>query len=510
MAHGIAVSTPSHSLTDHPWSSSREEVANAYQTDLVAGLTTEKADRNLERFGLNQLETSQQVTWTRMLFAQFANTMVALLLAAAVISGVIGEWTDAVLIGLIVIANAVLGFTQEWTAARAIESLQRMSEPNARVCRNGVWKRIPVAHVTQGDLIEIIAGEIIPADARLIEVTQLEVSEAPLTGESNPIEKSLDAVSDPAPVPDRTCMVYAGTSVVAGRGRAVVTAIGMKTEIGHIAELLAETTHAATPLQQRLDRLTRHLTIAIVAAAVVVFALGFRRHGVAQMLLTSVGLAVAALPEGLPAVITISLAIGAKRMAARKAIIRRLTSVETLGSVKVVCTDKTGTLTQNLMTVTQIVPSHDGVNSSQDLLQAAVLCNDAGSDSDGNLKGSPTEKAFLLIAQDHKIDVGEIRQRFERVAEVPFSSTRKRMITVHRTEQGGHVVFVKGAIEVVLPLCARVAGQEGPVPIDEIHAAATRFAKRGHRVLVFARRYWDANQSRPDEDDWGAGRVRVA
>lgn len=499
--HAEASNTAALPETIKPWSLPLDEAATQLETDLHRGLTVDEADRRLKQFGPNQIGQHRQRHWFVVFLTQFVNFMVALLVAAAIISGVIGEWTDALLICLIVVANAIVGFSQEWTAERAIESLRRMAEPTAKTRRGNQWKAIPATGLVVGDLIEVATGDVVPADARLTDVTDLETSEASLTGESNPVEKTIEAKPADTALPDRTCMVYAGTSVVAGRGQAVVTQTGGQTELGRIADLLRSATPAATPLQERLDRLGKQLTIAIMLVACVVFATGFSQHGLARMLLTSVSLAVAALPEGLPAVITIALAVGARRMARRKAIVRRLTAVETLGSVNVICTDKTGTLTQNRMTVSRLRPPQDGPESERQLLQAAVLCSDAQLDDRGQPAGNPTERAFLAIAIEKNVDIEQLRRRFVRVAEIPFSSSSKRMATLHRLDSGEHVLYIKGAMERVLPNCDRVGGRDG-VPLEEIQSETARLAGDGQRVLAFARRTWHGGDEPPDSDDW--------
>lgn len=482
------------------WSWPIDQVAASLSSDRSTGLTAAEAQRRHAADGPNSIQQRGQRSWTQVLFSQFANVMVLLLAAAAIISLAIGEWTDAILIGIIVIANAIVGFTQEWSAERAVEALRQMAEPTARVCRDGAWQQHPAVELVRGDLIELSTGTLVPADARLIDCVELETSEAALTGESHPVTKQASPQPVETGLSDRHCMVFSGTSVVNGHGRALVTQIGSQTELGRIAELLESAQPAPTPLQQRLDALSRKLSLVIVGTAVVMFAIGFQRHGLGPMLLMAVGLAVAALPEGLPAVITIGLAIGAKRMAQRKAIIRRLTAVETLGSVNVICTDKTGTLTQNQMSVSEVKPATDEPLVRETLLHAAVLCNDAVVQSDGTVLGSPTERAFVVYAQDEDVDVGHQRDRHPRTAELPFSSERKRMSTLHRVAEG-HVLYVKGALERVLPSCNRLAGTDQPVPEGTWRELAEHFAGQGQRVLAFARRVWDGRDP-PETSEW--------
>lgn len=484
------------------WAVPLTELVAELKSDLKSGLSAAEAKRRHEQFGPNVIRQAAGRTWVVVFLAQFANLMVALLVAAAIISGIIGEWTDALLICLIVIGNAITGFSQEWTAERAIESLRRLTEPSARVCRNGSWHEVPAVQLVSGDLIEIVTGDMIPADARVVDTADLETSEASLTGESTPIEKSVEPVAAELPVPDRACVVYSGTSVVSGHGRAIVTAIGSQTELGRIAELLSTARPAQTPLQQRLDAFSRQMTIGIVIGAIVMFVIGYERHGLGQMLLTSVGLAVAAMPEGLPAVITIGLAIGAKRMTGRNAIVRRLTAVETLGSVNVICTDKTGTLTQNRMTVSHVEASSSHPDARRDLLHASIHCSDAKLDADGKVLGSPTESAFLSHAIHDGLDVDTVRKELERVDESPFTSDRKRMATLHRSANGDHVLFVKGAVERVIPCCKSLAETPDSMLYDSVLQRAHDISGRGERVLAFARRVWAKEQPRPEPQDW--------
>lgn len=488
--------------TVRPWAVAPDELATLLQSDTTRGLTADAADQRRRQYGPNVIQHQPSRSWIVVFLGQFTNAMVALLMAAAVISGLIGEWTDALLICVIVVANAIVGFSQEWTAERAIETLRRMSEPLAQVCRDGQWLTIPAEQLVAGDVVEIVTGDLIPADARIVAATELETSEAALTGESNPVEKSTDQVDPATVVPDRQCMVFAGTSVVTGHARALVTQTGSWTELGRIAEMITAASPAATPLQQRLDRMSRRLTVVILLTVVVMFAIGYQRHGLGQMLLMSVGLAVAALPEGLPAVITIGLALGAKRMAARHAIIRRLTAVETLGSVNVICTDKTGTLTQNRMSVLHVHPAGESPEIRHQLLQAAVLCSDAQQGADGDLLGSPTEQALLTVSLNHGIDIEKVRQEYNRIAEIPFTSARKRMATLHHGPGTDHLLLVKGAIERVLPCCSKVAGRDGPIPTQQLHDAAAALAGSGQRILAFARRVWVGEQTSPRPEEW--------
>lgn len=479
-----------------PWAATAEEVAGRLKTNLEAGLSLSEVGQRLERYGPNRIETHRRRTPLKVLLAQFADLMIGLLAGAAVISALVGDATDAILIAFIVLANVGIGFAQEWRAEQAVEALRRLSQPHARVRRNGQMSEFDAEGLVPGDVVEIVAGDLIPADARLASAVELEVVESTLTGESLPVEKSARPDSADTALPDRRSMVYAGTAVVRGRCRALITATGRATELGRIASLLESAEEGPTPLQQRLSQLSRRLALVVAVICVVIFAAGvlrekpenWNRQLLSTMLLTAVSLAVAAIPEGLPAVITVALALGSQRMAKRKAIVRRLSAVESLGSVDVICTDKTGTLTQNRMSAKDIVPASDDAESQRALYEGAVLCNDAELAGEANSVGSPTERALLTVAVENGIDVGRLRAEWPRLAEVPFSSDRKRMTTLHRTPNGGRILFVKGAAERIL---SRLASDDG-----ELQAWQSRLedlARGGRRVIAVAARDWDTD-----------------
>ncbi|MBL8852041.1 MAG: cation-transporting P-type ATPase [Planctomycetaceae bacterium] len=486
-----------------PWARSPAEIAAELRTNLDAGLTPDEAARRLEKCGPNQIAAQKPRSKWKVFLSQFADLMIGLLAAAAVVSVLVGDMTDAVLIALIVIGNAVIGFIQEWRAEQALEALRDLSRPHAKVRRDGVLRDVLSQELVPGDIVEIAAGDHVPADARVVAAVNLEVVEATLTGESLPVEKTADALPGETGLPDRTCMLHAGTAVAQGRGRAIVAATGMRTELGRIAELLQSTEAVPTPLQQRLTQLSRRLAAVVVVVCVVIFVVGIVRERpeawdrqlVASMLLTAVSLAVAAIPEGLPAVITVALALGSQRMAARRAIVRKLSAVETLGSVDVICTDKTGTLTQNRMTAADMLPASDSPEAVQELLRGAVLCSNVESDGKGEAVGSPTEAALVSAAQEQGADVAGMRRNWPRLAEVPFSSSRKRMTTLHRTPHGGRRLFVKGAIERILDR----AGHDAPTK-DRWQARADELAKRGRRVIAVAARDWDRDELPQDGD----------
>ena len=488
-------------------------VAARLGTSLEAGLDRAEAARRLARHGPNLLRAQPFRGPLSILLDQFADVMIGLLVAAAVVSGAIGEVVDTIAILAIVVLNAVVGFVQEYRAERALQALRTMAAPHATVVRDGHAASLPAAELVPGDVVLLEAGAIVPADLRLVEAPQLHIEEAALTGESVPVEKGTEALTEAGlPLGDRTNMAYAGTFVTRGRGRGVVVGTGMATELGRIADLLSTTEETRTPLQHRLARLGRQLSVIAVAACVVVFALGvLRGEPPVLMLLTAVSLAVAAVPEALPAVVTIGLALGAQRMVRRNALIRRLPAVETLGSVTVICSDKTGTLTENRMRAEAFllddegrrhaaVPAAAGADARPEpwrsLLRAMALCNDA--DAEGaDAVGDPTEVALALAAREAGLERPVLEARAPRIAELPFDPERKCMTTLHRLpdgDGGGVVAFTKGAPERVIGLCTARLTEAGPAPMDaaRLLAEADRMAADGLRVLAFARRDWPA------------------
>lgn len=504
-------SQPAHidnTAVSAPWSAPATAAAEQLHSDLDSGLSEAESAQRLEQFGPNQIDIHKTRSAWSVLLSQFADLMIGLLAAAAVISALVGDLTDTALIALIVVANAAIGFVQEWRAEQALEALRKLSQPQAAVRRDGHARNIPTQELVPGDLIEVVAGDHVPADARIATAADLEVVESTLTGESLPVEKTTDPLAADTQLPDRTCMLHAGTAVVRGRSRAIVTATGMSTEIGRIATLLQSTEATATPLQQRLAQLSRRLAVIVGLICIVIFATGILRERqeswdrqlVSTMLLTAVSLAVAAIPEGLPAVITVALALGSQRMAARHAIVRKLSAVETLGAVDVICTDKTGTLTQNRMTAADVVPVSDDPAALEMLLRAAVLCNDAEPPHEGAAVGSPTESALLTAAQERGLDVPTVRREWPRLAEVPFSSARKRMTTLHRAPDGRHVLLVKGATERILD---RVGDSQAASA--DWHAQANALAQRGRRVIAVAARDWDSNELPADGESAETG-----
>ncbi len=459
------------------------------------GLTDAEAGLRLARHGPNALPEASRRSLARMLLDQFADFMILVLIAAAVISGIIGDPGDTLAIVVIVLLNAAIGFTQEYRAERAMAALKRMAAPSARVRRGGELCVVPADSLVPGDVVLLEAGAIVPADLRLFEAAQLQVAEAVLTGESQAVDKTTAAISaaDIA-LGDRLNMAYKGTVVTRGRGTGVTVATGLATELGKVAQLLAGTEEVRTPLQKRLARFGTRLAMAVLAICVIVFAAGLLRgEPPVLMFLTAISLAVAAIPEALPAVVTIALALGARKMALQHALIRRLPAVETLGAITTICSDKTGTLTENRMRaeaffVDDVPATAFGSGEPWTTLgRALALCNDAGISAAGGASGDPTEVALQEAALAAGFAKAALELLQPRVAEQPFDSERKRMATVHRDSEG-FVAYVKGAPETVLPLCVARLAADGPAALDAaaMLAAAEKMAAAGLRVLALA------------------------
>jgi len=482
----------------------------------LSGLREEEAGSRLGQFGYNELEREKKPSSVAVFLRQFKNVLVIILLAAALISFALGETVDAAVILGIVFAVSLLGFFQEYRAERALEALKRMAALTATVIRGGVESEIPARELVPGDIVILSVGDKGPADLRLIEAVNLRVDESALTGESVPSEKGIDPVPKDAPLAERLCVVYAGTVVSYGRGKGVVFSTGQQTEFGKIASMMRAAPKVKTPLELRIERVGRLLGTIMVLVAVLVMLLGLARGSpLLEMFLWAVSLAVAAVPEALPAVVTGGLAIGVRRMAKRNAIVRRLPAVETLGSTTVICSDKTGTMTKGQMTVRRIHLGEDlyevtgagyeprgeilrdgtpNVNDDIALIaKVAVLCNDASFNATSALKivGDPTEVALLVVAAKAGEREQKLRSAYPRVFEVPFTSERKRMTTVHNTPDGQLLYCMKGALEAVLPSCEAAYFQGRHVRIDEgtvrrIHSVGEQMAKDALRVLAFA------------------------
>lgn len=486
--------------------SAKEAVLEELHSD-AAGLTQQEAEMRLEQNGKNRLEAAKGKSLLRRFLEQIADPMIIILLIAAFISGVLAvvendSFTDVIIILAVVIINAVLGVYQESKAEKAIEALQEMSAATSKVLRDGQVQVIHSEDLVVGDVILLEAGDAVPADARVLESASLQVEEAALTGESVPVTKFIDLINleDGAkdiPLGDRKNMLYMGSTVVYGRGRAVVTATGMDTEMGKIAHALQQTTDSATPLQKKLNQLSKILTWLVLGICILVFGVQLLRAGgnldfsfVLDSFMVAVSLAVAAIPEGLAAVVTVVLSIGVTNMSKRNAIIRKLTAVETLGCTQIICSDKTGTLTQNKMTVVDTFGPDETL-----LAQAMVLCNDAEMDAQGQITGEPTEAALVVYAQKLGLDKRTLKKELERVGEAPFDSSRKMMSTVHRTPTG-YVQYTKGAPDVIVQKCAYYLKDGKAVPMTEEYAkeimsANKEMADRALRVLACAQRVWE-------------------
>ena len=488
-----------------------EEICGEFRASLQ-GFSAAEANDLLRKYGPNELIEKQKKGLFMMFLDQFKDFMILVLIAAAVISGVIGEASDTIAIIVIVVLNGVIGFVQEYRAEKAIELLKKMSAHTALVLRDGALTDIPAVQLVPGDVVILEAGKIVPADMRVIEAAQLMIEEAALTGESLPVEKHADPLPDEyLPVGDRKNMAYKGTVVAGGRGRGLVVATGMATELGKIAAMLQDAEEVKTPLQKRLAAFGQNLALAVLAICAVVFAVGLLRgEPPLLMLLTAISLAVAGIPEALPAVVTISLALGAKKMVRQNALIRKLPAVETLGSVTYICSDKTGTLTLNKMTVEEVYTNGKLITgnevepgSNTELFTALALSNDAELDGSGAAIGDPTEIALYAIAKRAGFDKAALQQKLPRVAEIPFDSDRKCMTTFHEIPptgtfapggEGGYVSFTKGAVDVLLDKSSRILTSEGLKTIDtgEFQRVNDRMSADGLRVLGIALHRWDA------------------
>lgn len=481
------------------------------------GLDSNEARHRFERYGPNELIEKRRKSWWMMLLDQFRDFMILVLIAAAVVAGMIGEPADSIAIAVIVLLNAALGFVQEYRAEKAMAALKKLAAPSATVVRNGQPETIGAEGLVPGDLVLLEAGNVVPADIRLTEAVQTRIDEAALTGESVPVEKESAALPEAdLPIGDRHNMAYKGTLVTYGRGQGLVVATGMRTELGRIAALLQGQEEGRTPLQKRLAAFGQNLAYAVLAICAIVLAAGLLRgEPPLLMLLTAISLAVAAIPEALPAVITISLALGAKKLVKQRALIRKLPAVETLGSVTYICSDKTGTLTLNRMTVEKVYvggqlqaaaelppivrgEAADGSLPGQDslalLLYAMALCNDARLEASGSVIGDPTETALFELAQEKGGLQERLDEKYPRVAEIPFDSDRKLMTTFHPWQDGRIVAFTKGAIEELQGRSDTVLSPQGPEPIDraKVLETADQVAGDGLRTLGLAMRIWEA------------------
>ncbi|MCP4407323.1 MAG: HAD-IC family P-type ATPase [Gammaproteobacteria bacterium] len=505
-------------LDEIPWHGREAEYVLNSCTGSAEGLTREEAARRLASHGENRLPTIKRTSPLVRFLDQFNNLLIYVLLIAAGVTALLQHWIDTGVIVGVVIINAIIGFIQEGKAERALDAIRNMLSHEATVLRGGHQITLAAEQLVPGDIVLLCAGDKVPADLRLLHVHNLGIDEATLTGESLPVNKTVSPVSEITALADRKCMAYSGTLVTSGQAEGVAVATGAKTEIGRINAMLREVTTITTPLLRQIDQFGRWLTLGILvlAVATLLFGVIIQHYSLTDMFLAGVGLAVAAIPEGLPAIITITLAIGVQRMAKRNAIIRRLPAVETLGSVTVICSDKTGTLTKNEMTVQQAVTAeqkfqvtgvgydpHGTITLDGRLIQpenhplltemarAAVSCNDASLLSEGNrttVNGDPTEGALLTFALKSRIDKNLQLKEYPRTDVIPFESEHKFMATLHHDHAGHGFIYCKGAPERILDMCKaqRQSGQDHPLDVAYWHRCIDEMATRGQRLLAIA------------------------
>lgn len=477
-------------------------------------LTNEQAKRNQEKFGLNELEEGKKKSTFRIFLEQFKDFLVVILMVAALVSGLLGDAESALVILVVISMNAVLGTVQTVKAEQSLNGLRQLSSPAAKVVRDGVIMQIPSREVTVGDEVVIEAGDCVPADGRLLTCVSLEVDESTLTGESLAVEKSLEEPPKGAALGDQTNRVFSGSFVTYGRGTYEVTDIGMKTEVGKIAGLLNTTSEKRTPLQVSLDEFGKKLSLIILVFCGILFVMSILRGGSAvDAFLFAVALAVAAIPEALSSIVTIVLSFGTQKMAKEHAIVRKLQAVEGLGSVSVICSDKTGTLTQNRMTVEEYYVEGERISAGEidlnrhgqeSLLLYSILCNDS-SNTNGQEIGDPTETALVNLGKRLGVSAVDVRKRYPRVSELPFDSDRKRMSTEHRMD-GRPVMIVKGAVDVLLGRMAFVRDEKGSRTFTRedrarIEAQNLEFSRNGLRVLAFAYKEMDEERALSLEDE---------
>jgi magnesium-transporting ATPase (P-type) len=529
-----------HSLDPDP-------VLVGLESDREEGLTSDEADARLERYGPNRLAEEEGESALLRFLKQFHNVLIYILIVAAIFTAILQEWIDTGVILLVVLVNAIIGFVQEGKAEEAMEGIRKLLSLEATVVRDGHRMTIPAEDLVPGDVVRLESGDRVPADIRVLEARNARVEEAVLTGESSPVTKSVDAVDAKSLVGDRRSMAFSGTLVVSGRITGVVVRTGARTEIGQIGEMVSAVEGVTTPLLRKVDRFGTQLSVIIVVAALAVFGYGLLVRGIAatEIFMSVVALAVAAIPEGLPAILTITLALGVQRMARRNAIIRRLPAVETLGAVTVICTDKTGTLTRNEMAVERVLladrdwqvtgsgylpegtfhrvepgASRDGTSNGRDegagddptddtplmeLVRVGLLCNE--SELDGTeLQGDPTEGALLVLGAKAGLDGDDEEEAYRRTDLLPFESERRWMATEHETPEGGRQIFVKGAPERLVRMCSGVRtgdGEVGDLDAEEWLERMEAVAAEGYRILALAVR--DAASGGGDSRSDGGG-----
>ena len=483
---------------------STSEITRELNLNLETGLATAEVEKRRAEYGANSLTEKKQKSIVTMFFSQFKDFMVLILLVAAVISGVLGEWSDTVIILIVVLLNAVIGVVQESKAEKSLDALKSLSSPSAKVLRNGQKIEIKSEDLVPGDVMLLDAGDFVAADGILVESASLKIEESALTGESVPVDKQVEIPEgEDLPLGDRLNYVFTSSLVTNGRAKVIVTETGMNTEIGKIADMLQNQEEMRTPLQEKLDQLGKMLGIGALAICALIFAIGyFQGREVLDMFLLAVSLAVAAIPEGLPAIVTIVLSIGVQRMIKKNAIIRKLPAVETLGTASVICSDKTGTLTQNKMTVTKLytygeleeIENVDIKKSNKELaLNIGLLANDSVIELvDGEEKqlGDPTEVALVVSAQNLGFMKKDQEEKFKRVEEIPFDSERKLMTTIH-SDQDGFKVYTKGAVDMLLERCTNILVGEDIKPLtqemkQEVKNVNEDMSKKALRVIALA------------------------
>ncbi|WP_313474725.1 HAD-IC family P-type ATPase [Stutzerimonas kunmingensis] len=515
---------PDPQTQSNRWHARQSDEALLELESSSAGLSHEQARQRLLQYGPNRLDEAKPASVWQRLLRHLNNLLLYVLIAAALVTGLMGHLVDTFVILAVVVVNVVIGFVQEGKAEKALQAIRHLLAPHAVVLRDGRQQNLDAAELVPGDVVLLASGDSLPADVRLLQARNLRIDEAALTGESVPVDKQVEAVADDASIGDRLCMGYAGTLVTQGQARAVVVATGAATEIGRIGTMLESVEQGTTPLLRKMSDVGRALTAVILAAGALLFLFGtlVRGMGAGEMFMAAVGLSVAAIPEGLPAIMTITLAIGVQRMASRNAVIRRLPAVETLGSVTVICSDKTGTLTRNEMTVQEVICAGQALEvegagyapqgallfegvpvepaalaartpAASALAEAAALCNDASlHEKDGlwTLAGDPTEGALLTLAMKAGLSPANLHVDRPRLDVIPFESEHRFMATLHACE-GGSEVLVKGAPERVLAMCARqleADGQERLLDQSHWHEQVEAQARAGRRVLALARR----------------------